>query len=294
MPRLRHAAPFVWLLLLAAMFAPASIYAADSPSSAAQLSLPTPVGERWKILQGYGCGTHNSWDRYSLDLVAAEGKTYGAPVRAAADGVVFAWTKKSGTLILSHGSGLYTMYTHMSSVVTTRDGTFFPRGALIGSVGDRGAPGIAHLHFTAFTADGAWARNRRSIPLSFAEGYHLPDTGGCSQHQGEVFVAADPAKLAGQADHESPTLAQLAGPVKLPADTPTHIEWLPATDSGSGVAGYRLYVGPDPSGTSEWFVPNALSDLPALKPGTYLLRLQALDAAGNASDWLTVAELLVG
>src|SRR5690349_12873359 len=66
------------LTLLALFILPAA------PAHAApQLSLPTPPGETWKVIQGYGCGTHGAWDRYSLDMTNADGRTYGAPVRAA-------------------------------------------------------------------------------------------------------------------------------------------------------------------------------------------------------------------
>src|SRR4051812_7374450 len=50
-------------LLIAFYFIPAV------PAHAApQIWLPTPAGETWKVLQGYGCGSHNGWDRYSLDI----------------------------------------------------------------------------------------------------------------------------------------------------------------------------------------------------------------------------------
>src|SRR5919206_2028647 len=152
--------------------------------AAPQLWLPTPPGEIWKVLQGYGCGSHNGWDRYSLDIVNANGRTRGAPVRAAADGRIWSWTSKSGTLILEHGGGFYTMYSHMASVVTTERDLFVARGTVIGTVGDRAAHGTPHLHFTAFTGDGPAASHRRAVPLAFGEGYDLPEIGGCSQHGG--------------------------------------------------------------------------------------------------------------
>ncbi|HMO58826.1 MAG TPA: M23 family metallopeptidase, partial [Roseiflexaceae bacterium] len=141
----------VILLMLLALLPTAHTAAAPS-EAAAQLWLPTPPGEPWKILQGYACGSHNAWDRYSLDLVSAEGATRGAAVRAAAAGTVFIWVPKSGTLILSHGNNLYTMYTHMQSAAFTNAGHEIARGEVIGTVGDRGSPGTPHLHFTAFTA----------------------------------------------------------------------------------------------------------------------------------------------
>jgi hypothetical protein len=71
------------------------------------------------------------------------------------------------------------------------------------------------------------------------------------------------------------------------------VRWDAATDAGSGVAGYRIYIGPDPEGTSDWF--SALPEVaaPPLAPGRYLLRIQALDYAGNAGAWTTIGEMVV-
>jgi murein DD-endopeptidase MepM/ murein hydrolase activator NlpD len=142
------------------------------------------------VIQGYGCGTHDDWDFYSLDLAAARGPSAGAPVYAAAEGSIMAWVEPSGTLILDHGGGFYTMYTLMASAISTQHGQPIARGVQIGTVGDRGAPGTPHLHFTAYTADGPWGRGtRKSMPLRFAEGYDLRDVGGCNQHLGEQLVS---------------------------------------------------------------------------------------------------------
>jgi murein DD-endopeptidase MepM/ murein hydrolase activator NlpD len=165
--------------------------------AAPQLWLPTPSGETWKIIQGYGCGSHNGWDRYSLDIVNSDGRTFGAPVRAAADGTIWNWTAKSGTLILDHGGGFYTMYTHLSSVVTTAKDKFVAHGTVIGAVGDRAAHGLAHLHFTAFTGRGIAANGRKSVALRFADGYDLPETGGCNQHGGTQLKATGERVTAG-------------------------------------------------------------------------------------------------
>jgi hypothetical protein len=280
------------LLIIIACF-PLSAHA-DQHQQAPLLSLPTPPDEPWKILQGYGCGTHNGWDRYALDLVSVAGRTAGAPVRAAADGVIFLWVKKSGTLIIHHGQGFYTQYTHMASAVTTKEGTFVARGSVIGTAGDRGAPGTPHLHFMAFTADGPWAAHRHTVPLSFAEGYRFADVGGCSQHQGETVSAAkDLASLTAAHDTNPPTMSVLAAPLHVATGQPSQIVWPAAQDTNSDVVGYRLYIGPDPDGTSEWFVPTPAVDLPALAAGPYLLRVQTLDAAGNQSAWVTLGQIIV-
>lgn len=162
---------------------------APAQAAAPQLWLPLPAGETWRVLQGYACGSHNSWDRYSLDLVNADGRTRGAPVRAAADGRVWSWTAKSGTLIIEHGGGFYTMYSHMASTSTKRDQQV-SRGDVIGEVGDRGAPGTPHLHFTEFTGHGIAASGRQSVALRFADGYDLPEVGGCNQHGSAKLTAA--------------------------------------------------------------------------------------------------------
>ena len=101
------------VFLFVACVPAAPLGAAEHAGVAPELWLPTPPGEPWRIIQGYACGTHNGWDRYSLDLVRADGPSAGAPVRAAADGVIFVWAPRSGTLILRHEGNLYTMYTHM-------------------------------------------------------------------------------------------------------------------------------------------------------------------------------------
>jgi hypothetical protein len=270
------------------------------------------------------------------------------------------------------------MYTHMSNAVSTAVGRHFARGEVLGGVGDRGAPGTPHLHFTAFTAEGAWASNRRSIPLSFAEGVNLPDVGGCSQHQGEQLTAAGPladaaglafrsngepnrwynqdlaiefggtaaaqgysaaweadpggdaprvaearsgqAKLseAGEGLHRlyvrawdaqgnqttavygpigldvtPPEARPMAQPATVAAGQPSAIEWPAALDNGSGVAGYRVYVGGDPNGASEWYVTTPHADLPALEPGDYVVRVQPIDYAGNSAGWATIGALAV-
>jgi hypothetical protein len=350
-----------------------------TPAHAApQLWLPTPVGEPWKIIQGYGCGTHNGWDRYSLDLVNTSGPTRGAPVRAAADGTIWAWTRKSGTLILDHGGGFYTMYTHMQSVVTTEEGRFIRRGMVIGAVGNRGAPGVVpHLHFTAFTGAGVDAHARRSIPLSFAEGYDLPEIGGCDQHGGATLTAGgqpeptrtingirfsggepgrwyngdlkiafsgvaggfsqawdhDPGGAAPMFPNADSGYMQLAwageglhtlyvrawdaagrqtlaayGPfgyditpplapspvteIKAAHGAGVMLHWGAASDGGSGLAGYRVYVGPDANGVADWFVATPQVQAPPLAPGHYMLRIQALDYAGNAGAWATIEQIV--
>jgi hypothetical protein len=365
---------FSRVLLLCLLFVAAL---PPTPAQAApRLILPTPPGQSWKIIQGYACGTHNAWDRYSLDLASTVGGTIGAPIRAAADGRIWAWTAASGTLILDHGGNFYTMYTHLSSAVSTSRGRFIPRGAVLGYAGERQTVGTPHLHFTAFT--GAGSRNWRSVPLSFAEGYDLPEVGGCNQHGGKELIASgellsmepeidfeseakkgtwynsdqrieftvepfskgfsqawnrDPEadkpmfpdiaegyvqlSWAGEGFHtihvrgwglDGKQVVEQYGPIgyditppqakpsdlqqEIPANLAVTLRWDAATDNASGVAGYRVYLGADPAGTSEWYTESAAIETPALNPGLYVLRVQPVDKAGNIGEWVTVGKVL--
>ncbi|MCS6882624.1 MAG: peptidoglycan DD-metalloendopeptidase family protein [Oscillochloridaceae bacterium] len=369
--------PFRWLLaLLALLLALFSSIAPRTVQAAPVLILPTPPGEDWRIIQGYACGTHNGWDRYSLDLAQVNGPTYDAPIRAAAGGAVWYWEWRSGTLILRHSASFFTMYTHLARAVSTQPGRYFQAGETLGFAGDRGSPGVPHLHFTAYTARGDGWSGKQSVPLRFAEGIDLPEIGGCNQHGGKIvraasikapevafqsaaqpgqwyagdqrieFVVAWGGGGLSQAWNQAPPAdapmfarvtdgyAQLAdagegmhtlkvrawgpdgrvtlaefGPVgydvtpphppapigDLAAPTgPVALQWPPASDAHSGVKGYRVYVGPNPEGTSEWFTTEPAVRTEPLAPGRYLLRVQALDVAGNAGQWVTLGAVTVG
>ncbi|MGC8801668.1 MAG: peptidase M23 [Chloroflexus aggregans] len=345
-------------------------------AAAPTLVLPTPPGEPWRIIQGYACGTHNGWDRYSLDLAQVNGPTYNAPIRAAAAGTLWHWEARSGTIILFHGDNFFTMYTHLSRPVTTERGYAFAVGDVLGYAGDRGSPGIPHLHFTAYTAGANGWSGRQSVPLRFAEGYDLPEIGGCNQHGGTILTAMslqDPqvtfssvalpagwynvdhqidfsvtwggGGLSQAWDSEPPadgpmfpgaydgyarlsdmgegwhtlyvrawgpdgrqTLARY-GPVgydvsppvlhitlsssTIPANQSAILTWPAAIDPLSGVTGYRLYLGPDPDGESEWFEVEPRVLIPPLAPGTYVLRVKPIDNAGNVGAWQTVQTVVV-
>ena len=68
--------------------------------------------------------------------------------------------------------------------------------------------------------------------------------------------------------------------------------WSGAADDRSGVAGYHVYWGASPAGTSTSFVSSADYDPPALTTTViYYLRLQTKDQAGNTSGWVTLFTL---
>jgi hypothetical protein len=341
------------------------------------------LGETWEIIQGYYCGTHTGRMARALDLVNRDGPTYGAPVRAAADGVTLYWTASSGTLILSHGNGYYTQYTHLMNPIATGPGLPVKQGDVIAQIGDAGTPGNPHLDLVYFRAEGAYASNRHSLEMHFADGYSFPETSGCSQHIGRTVVAQGPDITPPEVEFTSPLepgewactderidftvrddrlaqgfdqsfegdpggdeprfladtgYAELAwagegehtlyvrawdasghqalasfGPVGYDSIDPTFaapepppvytytanlgftVAWPPADDGpdGSGVAGYKLYLGTDPQGTDDWFIEESIIEIAPLLPGRYVLRAQALDNACGESPWVTLQEMVV-
>jgi alpha-tubulin suppressor-like RCC1 family protein len=65
--------------------------------------------------------------------------------------------------------------------------------------------------------------------------------------------------------------------------------WRGASDDVSGVAGYHVYWGVDPTGTSTtWTTEAAYNPLEVSSPSLHYLRVQAQDFAGNQSNWTTL------
>lgn len=65
--------------------------------------------------------------------------------------------------------------------------------------------------------------------------------------------------------------------------------WHAGTDALSGVAGYEVYFGTDPNGTSTDFqVSTTYTTVGPYADGTYTLRLRTKDNAGNYAPWVTL------
>jgi murein DD-endopeptidase MepM/ murein hydrolase activator NlpD len=101
----------------------------------------------------------------ALDIAAA----WGSPIDAAADGVVtFAgWRNNGGgyQIWISHGSGLYTTYNHLSSISTSA-GASVSRGEVIGRVGATGDATGPHCHFEVWIGP-IWDGGVRVNPLGY-------------------------------------------------------------------------------------------------------------------------------
>jgi murein DD-endopeptidase MepM/ murein hydrolase activator NlpD len=108
---------------------------------------------------------HFHYGHYGLDIAA----DYGSTVRAAAAGrVTFAGWKNNGggyQVWISHGSGLYTTYNHMSSV-SVSSGANVAAGQRVGRIGQSGWATGPHLHFEVWIG-AIWNGGYRVNPLKY-------------------------------------------------------------------------------------------------------------------------------
>jgi murein DD-endopeptidase MepM/ murein hydrolase activator NlpD len=118
----------------------------------------------WPVAGGY-ISQYYHYGHYAIDIAADRGAT----VKAAAAGVVtFAGWKSNGggyQVWISHGSGLYTTYNHMSGVSVGR-GQSVSRGQRVGRVGSSGNATGPHLHFEVWKGP-VWDGGSRVNPLAY-------------------------------------------------------------------------------------------------------------------------------
>ena len=173
----------------------ASLAGSDPTVRAAEeLLMHYPYGYAVKIIQRYQGDTPQVVERYSLDLVVANGATSGAPVTAPASGrVQWAYAPWAGngclSMQLADGSGLGVMLCHVVFDRTFRSGEAVRQGQRLGYVGPAGSVGnngTPHVHMQLY----AGGRGGRA-PLPFAypngrplNGVSLPDTGRYNAHGG--------------------------------------------------------------------------------------------------------------
>lgn len=106
-----------------------------------------PVSGR--ITSGYGYRHHPVLKRRKLHAGIDFGAPTGTPVYASSGGVVVSASYQRGygnTIVISHGSGLSTLYGHLSRI-RVRSGQKVGSGDLIGNVGSTGMSTGPHLHF---------------------------------------------------------------------------------------------------------------------------------------------------
>ncbi|MEO7664559.1 MAG: M23 family metallopeptidase, partial [Candidatus Limnocylindrales bacterium] len=120
----------------------------------------------WPVVGGNNyISQYFHYGHYGLDIAA----TYGSKVRAAGAGkVIFSGWKNNGggyQVWLSHGSGLYTTYNHMSAV-SVGAGASVGRGQQVGRIGQSGNATGPHLHFEVWRGL-IWNGGTRLNPLKF-------------------------------------------------------------------------------------------------------------------------------
>ena len=121
---------------------------------------------RWPVVGGGNyVSQYFHYGHWALDIAA----TYGSQVVAAAGGkVIFAGWKSNGggwQVWISHGSGLYTTYNHMSAI-TVGDGQGVGRGQQVGRIGQSGNATGPHLHFEVWVGP-IWSGGQRVNPLRY-------------------------------------------------------------------------------------------------------------------------------
>jgi len=118
----------------------------------------------WPVAGGY-ISQYYHYGHYAIDIAADR----GTAVKAAAAGTVtFAGWKNNGggyQIWISHGSGLYTTYNHLSSVSVGR-GQHVSRGQQIGRVGASGNATGPHLHFEVWKGP-IWNGGTRVNPMAY-------------------------------------------------------------------------------------------------------------------------------
>ena len=137
-----------------------------SSSSAGLTSRYSGGRFQWPVIGGGNyISQYYHYGHWAIDIAAA----YGSKVVAAAAGVVtFAGWKNNGggyQVWISHGSGLYTTYNHMSAI-TVGAGQSVARGRQVGRIGMTGDATGPHLHFEVWIGP-IWNGGTRVNPLSY-------------------------------------------------------------------------------------------------------------------------------
>lgn len=108
-------------------------------------------GDSHRVTSSYGYRKHPVTGVYKMHTGIDTAGKAGAPIYAAADGVVIASRPSSGygwIIMIDHGSKLTTLYAHMyPHTVRVRRGDYVERGQRIASIGSNGYSTGPHNHF---------------------------------------------------------------------------------------------------------------------------------------------------
>jgi murein DD-endopeptidase MepM/ murein hydrolase activator NlpD len=122
---------------------------------------------RWPVVGGGNyVSQYFHYGHYGVDIAA----DYGSSVVASAAGrVYFAGWKSNGggwQVWVSHGSGVYTTYNHMSGV-SVGAGQWVGRGQRVGRIGSSGWATGPHLHFEVWTGGPPWSGGHQVNPMRY-------------------------------------------------------------------------------------------------------------------------------
>lgn len=132
-----------------------------------KLTWPTPSS--MIVTSQFGMRKHPVYGDYRMHYGIDIGAKYGANILAADSGTVIISEYNSSYgnyVVISHGSGVTTLYAHMSSRLV-KEGDNVNQGNVIGKVGSTGASTGAHLHFEV-SINGS-----RVNPLNYFTGYTI-------------------------------------------------------------------------------------------------------------------------
>lgn len=111
--------------------------------------LSNPLKDDYRVSSGFGVRVHPitgvKKPHTGVDMAAPK----GTPIYAAEAGVVLiaqSWSGYGKCVIIDHGGGMWTLYGHMSEILTEA-GDIVKRGQKIGLVGSTGVSTGNHLHF---------------------------------------------------------------------------------------------------------------------------------------------------
>jgi murein DD-endopeptidase MepM/ murein hydrolase activator NlpD len=123
-------------------------------------------GKFYFPLPGHAISQYFHYGHPGIDIAGHTGDSVHA---AAAGTVIYAgWRNNGGGLVvwISHGSGLYTTYNHMSAVLV-HTGQKVSRGQIVGRVGMTGWATGPHLHFEVWLNGVPGGVDRRVNPLRY-------------------------------------------------------------------------------------------------------------------------------
>jgi hypothetical protein len=150
------------------------------------MTLPLLDGEKWALTCGYGCYAHKEDALYAIDFshgtCTSEDSVhpaYGESVTPAMDGCVerVRWSDSGygNDVILSHNSGYYTHYAHLSDIFVD-EGDCLDTDDILGEVGNSGLSvslnGVncptkaSHLHFALYIKEDGRYKSMRPTKLS--------------------------------------------------------------------------------------------------------------------------------